>query len=404
MKKTCIIALIACLLLAGCSAKETTEMPQTTAPASVETPQETTAPTREETAPPETTAPAVEETPEEPAPAEEATQTQPESMPQKTEPQQTTQQTKPQQTATSTATPLQNASSGRKTSSATRKDTGSDKLWEDPNGGVSGDDYYEEHDPTRAAYLEYLKAEGNGFYYWLQEDAGMRMYLGRTYGMPLYTSYEMMVDSVWESSDPTVATVNEVGFVTPLKAGETVISVSYTDPDTQYVATRTTPVRVEGEPSYTYAYLEQRAHEEAKKIADYAMENGSTDLEKIGIAAALINAYVANGNGGSQYAIVDGELVTVQVPGYNQPFGTLVTFYSTCAGDTRALGLVLEYMGFEWYHAGEDRWDHQWCVVYDVDGQTAFADGSYLGIVGYGERKDDGSNWQKYQNGALTPV
>ena len=91
-------------------------------------------------------------------------------------------------------------------------------------------------------------------------------------------------------------------------------------------------------------------------------------------------------------------IYTSDVPGYNQPFGTLVTFYSTCAGSTRAMGLVLEYMGFEWYHVNENQWSHQWCVVYDVDGQTAFADGSEYGVAGYGERKEDGSNWIWFQS------
>ena len=44
----------------------------------------------------------------------------------------------------------------------------------------------------------------------------------------------------------------------------------------------------------------------------------------------------------------------------------------------------LEYMGFEWYQTNENQWDHQWCVVYNVDGQTAFADSSAYGITGSG--------------------
>ena len=111
----------------------------------------------------------------------------------------------------------------------------------------------------------------------------------------------------------------------------------------------------------------------------------------IAVAALLVNQYVAEG------------VSTSNVPGYNQPFGTLVTFYSSCAGSTRAMGLVLEYMGFQWYHVNENQWDHQWCVVYDVDGQTAFADGSVYGIAGYGQRQPDGSNWMQYRNGALQP-
>ncbi|MBR4017772.1 MAG: hypothetical protein IKK11_08160, partial [Oscillospiraceae bacterium] len=181
----------------------------------------------------------------------------------------------------------------------------------------------------------------------------------------------------------------------PKKVGSTVITVTYVDPETHEPCTRQCRITVEKEPApYTYAQLEQRAKEEAKKIADYAMAypTATTDLERIAIAAALVNAYVADG------------VYTSNVAGYNQPFGTLVTFYSSCAGSTRAMGLVLEYMGFEWYHKGESQWTHQWCIVYDVDGQTAFADGSVLGMAGYGTWEGNGSNWRMHKNGNLTSV
>lgn len=436
MKKKIALLLTLALLLTGCGAQtkneakaESPAQPSaTTLPGETEaTPEptdqtkpavpETTAPSEPvEEAPvtpePETTEPTASEEKEEsqaPEAVVEVAPKQEESKPQETKPQETKpqeskpQETKPQQ-STPEAKPQQTPSSsvpGRKVSSATCKDTGSDQVWEDPDAGTP--DPYEESDPERVEYREYLREKGNEYLYWVQEDC-MLMHVGRTYGMPLYTGLELMEGTVWTSSDPTVATVNEYGFVTALKAGDTVISASYEGPWAEGRCLGECEVTVRGETDYTYARLEQRAHEEAKKIADYAMENGTTDLERIGIAASLINIYVAENNGGSRYAIVDGELTTVQVPGYNQPFGTLVTFYSTCAGDTRAMGLVLEYMGFEWYHVNEGQWDHQWCIVYDVDGQTAFADGSCLGIVGYGERKEDQSNWQKYRNGALQPL
>ena len=120
--------------------------------------------------------------------------------------------------------------------------------------------------------------------------------------------------------------------------------------------------------------------------------NAKTDLERIALAASIVIQYVGEGTYSSN------------VGGYNQPFGTLVTFYSTCAGSTRAMGLVLEYMGFQWYHMGANQYTHQWCVVYDVDGQTAFADGSVLGMAGYGTWQGDGSNWRVFENGQLQQV
>lgn len=279
---------------------------------------------------------------------------------------------------------------GRKISSATCKDTGSDEIWPDPAANAL--DYYEEKDPDRTAYLEYLKHKGSEYFYWIQEE-DMRMYLGRNYGIPLYTSYQMMIDSTWTSSDTSVATVNQVGYVTALKEGKAVVTVTYTDPQTQEDCIRQCNITVEKKPGpFTYAELEQRAHEEAKLIANYAMKQGTTDLERIAAAAGLVNIYVGEG------------ISTSATHGYNQPFGTLVTFYSSCAGSTRAMGLILEYMGFEWYHMGESQWNHQWCIVYDVDGQTAFADGSVLGMAGYGTWQGDGSNWRQYKNGSLVSV
>ena len=55
----------------------------------------------------------------------------------------------------------------------------------------------------------------------------------------------------------------------------------------------------------------------------------------------------------------------------------------TCAGTTRALGRVLDYMGYGWQHVNENKWVHQWCIM-TMDGQTRYADGMG-GIAGYGE-------------------
>ena len=234
----------------------------------------------------------------------------------------------------------------------------------------------------------------------------MQMTATKTYGMPLVSSRENVEATVWSSSDPTVAEVNQLGFVTPLKAGNVVITATITDPETQEQTIRTCYVTVVTYLKSTYAELEAMAKVEAKAIADYVMAYPDlhTDLERIGLAAKIINElYVAENKGGSIYSIVDDEIVSVMIPGYNQPYGTLITHHSTCAGDVRALGMILEYMGFEWYHVNENKWDHQWCVVYDVDGQTAFADGSMYGICGYGERAEDGSNWLSF-NRDLIPL
>ena len=205
----------------------------------------------------------------------------------------------------------------------------------------------------------------------------------------------------WVSSDPSVATVNNVGFVTPLKEGET--EIGFYNARGEYFR-RT--VRVHTEVKHTEAELEQMAKEEAKAIADYIMNKLSlnSDLERIAVAARIVYEYMDAGNTIPSYTINPDGSTSCNIVGYNRPFGTLITGYSTCAGDVRALGLILEYMGFEWYHVNANQWDHQWCVVYDVDGQTAFADGSWNGVVGYGERKEDGSNWLRYDQDVPVPV
>ena len=112
----------------------------------------------------------------------------------------------------------------------------------------------------------------------------------------------------------------------------------------------------------------------AKSIADSIMADPSltTDLARIAKAAKIINNYAAAGD------------YTTSGPYYNSPYGVFIAGQQSCAGCTRALGLILEYMGFQWGHVNPNAWEHQWCVVYNVDGQTAFADGSWAGVAGYG--------------------
>lgn len=428
MKRMIALCLLSLILLSACGADAATSVTQPTAttekalslpPADVPTETQNTQPETEPTEiteitePAETTEPIMEaepaDDPGEPVTDPAPTVPQPSVTPPVQQPETPPAQSTPQPPAEPEPTaPQQKPSaptvSGRPTSSATCKDTGSDQIWEVPQQDDTADPWQTNGaDPSRSAYLEYLKQNGNPYFYYIDTD-GIKMRLGRTYAVPLITSYEMMLATVWTCSDPAIASVNEVGFLVPLRYGKAVVTASYTDPETRETTVRECEILVVPEPEpFTFAQLEQRAHEEAKLIADYALhyEGASTDLERISVAAGLVYQYVKAGRGGSEYRIVDGELVSYMIPGYDQPFGTLVTFHSTCAGDVRALGLVLEYMGFSWYHVNANQWDHQWCVVYDVDGQTAFADSSTFGIVGYGPRQDDKSNWQIFRNGSL---
>ena len=85
---------------------------------------------------------------------------------------------------------------------------------------------------------------------------------------------------------------------------------------------------------------------------------------------------------------------------YRSPYGVFWAGVYTCAGSTRALGRILDYMGFSWTHANENQYQHQWCELY-MDGYFGYADGMG-GFAGYGEYGSgydgngmyfDGENW-----------
>lgn len=112
----------------------------------------------------------------------------------------------------------------------------------------------------------------------------------------------------------------------------------------------------------------------AKQIADSVMGNASytTDLQRVRAAAQMVKSYCDR-------AVYD----TDENKYYRSPYGVFVSGQYTCAGSTRALGRVLDFMGFTWTHANENQWVHQWCIL-TMDGQTGYADGMG-GIAGYGE-------------------
>lgn len=112
----------------------------------------------------------------------------------------------------------------------------------------------------------------------------------------------------------------------------------------------------------------------AKQIADSVMGNASytTDLQKVSAAAQMVKSYCDR-------AVYDAD----ENKYYRTPYGVFVSGQYTCAGSTRALGRVLDFMGFAWTHANENQWVHQWCIL-TMDGQIGYADGMG-GIAGYGE-------------------
>lgn len=109
----------------------------------------------------------------------------------------------------------------------------------------------------------------------------------------------------------------------------------------------------------------------AKQIASSVLAKGyTTDIEKVQDAASQVSAYYYQGvhkESGNDYYTA---------------YGVFIKKESSCAGTTRALGMVLEEMGYKWVHANENLWTHQW-VILIMDGQVGYADGQ-VGWVGYG--------------------
>ncbi len=113
---------------------------------------------------------------------------------------------------------------------------------------------------------------------------------------------------------------------------------------------------------------EAQARAVAQAIAD-SIPAGS-DLERVRAAAAAVAGYCQNA------------VYTTEDPDYATAYGLFCKGVYTCAGSTRALGMVLECMGYSWSHANANQWSHQWCEL-TMDGQPGWADGMG-GIADYG--------------------
>lgn len=116
----------------------------------------------------------------------------------------------------------------------------------------------------------------------------------------------------------------------------------------------------------------------AAQIAESIMSNPdyTTDLQKVSAAANAVKGYCNKGTYGA-----DANKY------YRSPYGAFISGNYTCAGTARALGRVLDFMGYSWSHINENQWNHQWCVL-TMDGQTGFAD-AMMPIAQYG-------TWDEY--------
>ena len=127
-----------------------------------------------------------------------------------------------------------------------------------------------------------------------------------------------------------------------------------------------------------YRGLTKQQADEADKVARniaqaiMAEKRLDSDLKRVMIAARIVASFCERSN-----YIMDEQKY------YRSPYGVFVAGVFTCAGATRALGRVLDFMGLEWQHVNENQYSHQWCIL-NMDGRQGYADGQ-VGAAGYGE-------------------
>ena len=117
--------------------------------------------------------------------------------------------------------------------------------------------------------------------------------------------------------------------------------------------------------------LREAAQTIAKWIAADAKDYSSDKWEQAAYAAALVSVFCEY----SEY--------TTEGKYYREAWGPFVVGEYSCAGATRATGMVLDYLGISWTHANANQWTHQWCNI-TINGVKGWADGQ-IGEAGIGE-------------------
>ena len=102
------------------------------------------------------------------------------------------------------------------------------------------------------------------------------------------------------------------------------------------------------------------------------------DVEKVAYAAGIVKAYCDLGT-----YTTEGKI-------YRTAYGVFIGGEYSCAGATRALGLILDYLGISWVHKNINSWEDQWCQVI-VDGKEGYGDG-ITATAGYGKHPNEGGN------------
>ena len=164
---------------------------------------------------------------------------------------------------------------------------------------------------------------------------------------------------------------------------------------------------------------EDQARSVAKQIAqnvfDQVTASGSgTQIEMVAYATGIVKAYCDLGT-----YTTDGKI-------YRTAYGVFIGHEYSCAGSTRALGLVLDYLDqlcqdanakaraeaeantkgkkkkvteyppLKWVHVNANKWDDQWCQIV-CDNHEAYAD-PIISQAGYGKHPNQGGKKQDIQS------
>ena len=118
---------------------------------------------------------------------------------------------------------------------------------------------------------------------------------------------------------------------------------------------------------------EDQKREQALEVARsiVAQISGDSDIDRVSAAAAIVADYCQRAT------------YTMSGEDYATAYGVFVKGEYSCAGSTRALGMLLECMGYSWRHVNENLYTHQWVEI-TMDGQRGWADGQ-IGMAGYGD-------------------
>ncbi len=188
--------------------------------------------------------------------------------------------------------------------------------------------------------------------------------VGKTYDLnALFYSDEASHSVVYKSADSKIATVKSAGgLVTAKSPGVTAIYATAFNG----VYTGCNIVVIPN----TNMTEDQQGKAVAKQIAS-AIPKDLSDLDRVTLASEIVYLYCLD----SHY--------TMEGSYYYRPYGVFIKGEYSCAGATRALGAVLDYMGYDWSHINENQYTHQWCRVY-MDGEWGWAD-PMTGMAGYGD-------------------